>query len=261
MKPYDWYIQSANSADVDTPEIIGEKLLHTLDSLALADPLLRDWTIGSGNATLEELEIWMEEGGEEPAPIRMVPLAEARDDMTALVQANVQRDDWGEAQPAQGYALTVVSGAENKSRSVNLSLNVGSQFNDNNWSVRFGAFGEPFDPALVDLRLMDGLFRTMTSFWPTPWARLRGSAIEYEDAPGVIGRTTVETVRHDIAWMGYLSTELAAGFAPPPELITERTAGGLLMLSSRERPDPSNADQMRKSDLLDSIMEEHYPAS
>lgn len=59
--------------------------------------------------------------------------------------------------------------------------------------------------------------------------------------------------------MGYLSAERASGFEPPAELISERTAdGGILMFSSEARPDPANADQIRRSELLRAIMDARY---
>ncbi len=140
-------------------------------------------------------------------------------------------------------------------------MRAGSEFDQNCWSVNFGAPGAKApDPTLITFPVMDGVFRTMTLIWPTPWARLRGSTVEYEERAGVIGRTSVETFRRDITWMGYLSADLAPGFIPPADLISERTSdGGVLMYAAQERPDPANADQMRRCDLLGAIMDKYYP--
>jgi hypothetical protein len=46
----------------------------------------------------------------------------------------------------------------------------------------------------------------------------------------------------------------------PADLIIEQTAdGGVIMISADERPDPANRDQMRRSDLLGSIMDMYRP--
>jgi len=261
MTNYNWSIQSVNSAKIETPTIIGKKYLRTLDALSEIDPVLSDWTISRSESSMDELLAWAESGAEEPSPVEAVPLEQARLDMTALVEANVQCDDWGEPQPDEGYSLVSNNQHNQTPRSVSVSVTAGSKFDFNRWSVDFGEIGRnPPDPSIITYPILGGAFRIMTSLWPTPWATVRGSNVEYADRPGVIGTTKVETSRHDITWMGYLSAELARGLAPPADLICERTSdGGLLMISSEERPDPDNADQMRRSDLLGAIMDKAYP--
>jgi hypothetical protein len=261
MNNYSWSTQSANSRGVEDSAAIGEKYLRTLDALGHIDPVLKGWIIWDSNCSLEELEAWADAGALEPAPVRPIPLEQARGDMTALVEANVHRDDWDEPQPDEGYSLVANNGPDPTARSVCVSVTAGSEFNYNQWSVMFGDPARiPPDPALMTYPIMDGLFRTMTSIWPTPWAKLSGSVVDYEERPGIVGTTNVETFRHDITWMGYLSAECAPGFEPPADLISERTAdGGLLLISAEERPDPANADQMRRSDLLTAIMDKYCP--
>jgi hypothetical protein len=261
MRNYSWFIQSTSSSGVEEPAVIGEKYLRTLDTLSRIDPVFGGWTIWEDHCTLDELEAWVEDGEKEPAPIRPVLIEDARLNMNALVEANVQLDDWGESRPDEGYHL----GASNKDnltpRSVYVSVTAGSKFNYNKWYISLGELGpNPSDPSVITYPILGGAFRVMTSIWPTPWAKLSGSAAEYEERPGIVGTTRVETFRHDITWMGYLSAELAPGFEPPADLISERTAdGGLLMISAEERPDPANADQMRRSDLLTAIMDKYFP--
>jgi hypothetical protein len=260
MNSYDWFMQSALSRGVEDPAAIGEKYLRTLDALSRIDPVLRGWIIWQSNCSLEDLEAWAEAGALEPAPVRPIPLEQARLDMTDLVEANVCRDDWDEPQPDEGYSLVANNGPDRTARSVGVSVTAGSEFNYNQWSVMFGDPARiPPDPSIMTYPILGGVFRVMTSIWPTPWAKLSGSTAEYEERPGVVGRTSIETFRHDITWMGYLSAGCAPGFQPPAELISERTAdGGLLMISAEERPDPTNAEQMRRSDLLGAIMQKYH---
>jgi hypothetical protein len=186
---------------------------------------------------------------------------EARQNMTALVETNVQLDEWGDPQPDDGYNLIANNKYNQTSRNVSVIVHAGAKSLHNEWNINFGAGSRsPADPSMITYPIIGGIFRTMTSIWPTPWAMVRGSAVEHEYRPGVIGRTSAETFRHDISWMGYLSAELACGFTAPPELISEPTAdGGVLMMSNEERPDPADPDQMRRSDLLGSIMDKYFP--
>jgi len=266
MRNYSWSIQTAHSSGVEAPAVIGEKYLRTLDALSRIDPVLSGWTIWENGATLDELEEWAENDFPEPALIRPFSVEQARQNMTALVETNVIRDDWGEPQPDEGYSLVANNQFNETSRNVGVSVRAGSKFNYNDWHVSTGDPGSgPPHPSIITYPILGGAFRVMTSIWPTPWAKLSGSTVEYEERPGVvggitIGTTRVETFSHDITWMGYLSAECAPGFEPPADLISERTAdGGLLLISAEERPDPANADQMRRSDLLTAIMRQYYP--
>jgi len=256
MRDYSWSMQSAASGGAEEPSTIGEKYVRTLDALSRIDAVLTGWTIWRSDCSLDELLAWAEEGAQEPAPVKPVPLEQARRDMTSLVEANVRRDDWNEPQPDEGYSLVSNNRYNLTARNVCVSVTAGSEYNQNKWSVTFGDLGStPPDPSIMSFPITNGIFRTMTSTWPTPWATLSGIAVGREEAPGVIGTTSVVTSRHDITWMGYLSARIAPGFEPPSDLISERTAdSGILMMSAPERPDPANADQMRRSDLLTSIM-------
>jgi hypothetical protein len=67
-------------------------------------------------------------------------------------------------------------------------------------------------------------------------------------------------------WILYLSAPFVRGLAPPSELKCDPTPGGGVILSAMlERPDPNNADHMRRARLLGQILEERigegrYPA-
>ena len=50
-----------------------------------------------------------------------------------------------------------------------------------------------------------------------------------------------------IPWLGYLSAPLASGFELPPEILTERTPdGGLLMTATKERLGPTVPEHRRR---------------
>jgi hypothetical protein len=254
-------MRSSDSGGVETPDVIGEKYIRTLDALSRADPALSGWVIWEDHTTLDQLVAWVEDGEKEPAPIRPVPIEEARKAMTALVETNVYLDEWGEEHPDHGFTIIAVNRYNKTPRGVSVTVHAGSKHKENDWSVDFGDGGlAPPDPSLINFPMMDGIFRTMISTWPTPWARLRGSTSDSELRPAFIGWTSVETFRHEITWIGYLSAALAPGFEPPPDLISERMPdGGVLMLSARGRPDPANAEEMRRSALLTEIMDQYFP--
>lgn len=259
MRRYHWFMQSAFSSGVDTPAAIGQNFLQTLDAMSRVDPVLDGWVIWERHCTLDELEAWVEDGKPEPAPIRPIAIDDARRNMTGLVETNVILNDWGEEQPDEGYRLSASTQHNQTPLGVNVSVSAGGKFNYNYWRLNFGAdWTSPPDPALLSFPIMSGLFRTMASAWSTPWAFLRGTTSEHELRPSSLGfgYTSVETFRRNITWMAYLSAEQAKGFEAPPELIAERTAeGGLILTAFQDPPDPSNADQMRRSDILGAIMD------
>ena len=59
-------------------------------------------------------------------------------------------------------------------------------------------------------------------------------------------------------WLSYLNSERAANVVVPPEIKTERTPdGGLLMIAAETRFDPTNVEHMRPSRLMAQIMIDH----
>jgi hypothetical protein len=55
--------------------------------------------------------------------------------------------------------------------------------------------------------------------------------------------------------MAYFNAERAARFVPPHDILTERTPdGGLLMIATEARLDPTNAGHMKQSRRLAEIM-------
>ena len=59
-------------------------------------------------------------------------------------------------------------------------------------------------------------------------------------------------------WLSYLNSERAANVVVPPEIKTERTPdGGLLMIAAETRFDPTNVEHMRPSRLMARIMIDH----
>jgi hypothetical protein len=60
-----------------------------------------------------------------------------------------------------------------------------------------------------------------------------------------------------VPWMAYLSAPIAARLELPPEIVTEHTPdGGLLMIATEERLDPENPEHRRRARLLGETMTE-----
>jgi hypothetical protein len=58
-----------------------------------------------------------------------------------------------------------------------------------------------------------------------------------------------------IPWLAYLSVPLAAGLELPPEILTERTPdGGLLMIAAEERLDPTDPEHLSRALILAETM-------
>ena len=58
-----------------------------------------------------------------------------------------------------------------------------------------------------------------------------------------------------IPWLGYLSAPLASGFELPPEILTERTPdGGLLMTATKERLGPTVPEHRRRLRVIAETM-------
>jgi hypothetical protein len=84
------------------------------------------------------------------------------------------------------------------------------------------------------------------------WANASAMGQRGEVAPGI---PSFPDSSYGIPWLSYLSKPLAAGIAPPPGLLSERTPdGGLLMITTQDRLDPTDPEQMRRSHAIADIM-------
>jgi hypothetical protein len=65
-----------------------------------------------------------------------------------------------------------------------------------------------------------------------------------------------------IPWIAYLSAEHAAGVALTPDILTERTPdGGLLMSATTDRLDPDNPEHVRRSRIIAEVMIARFDTS
>jgi hypothetical protein len=238
-------------ADDESPATMGARFLNTLDQLGPVDQAMSNWMF------LDTVNYVV------------VPMAEVRPTITAFTEHNVSRDDYGEPDPREGYYLAA-RGAKIPSefgtpQTVQVTVDAGSQW-INQASFEVGAIGCPPDLALVTYPIYRRALEILASIWPCPWVDAYVFAPNFPPLePGVA--TPIEGgPRFRDIWISYLSPSLAAGFAPPADLVCERTPGGGLILSAvQERLDPANPEHMRRSSLLQEIMieragEDEHPA-
>lgn len=58
-----------------------------------------------------------------------------------------------------------------------------------------------------------------------------------------------------IPWIGYLSSALSASVKLTPEIATERTPdGGLLLIATEDRLDPDNPEHLRRARIIAETM-------
>jgi len=228
-----------------TPAAIGQRFLSTLRQLGPLSPAMSNWQLG-----------------DPPIP-RWVPLADVAPRMTEVVEHNVQLDDDRDPYPEDGYCV-VSQGSAVPSEfggpdKIHLAANVGGRWL-NKLEFEVGSLVSPPDLLLVTYPIYKGALEALAANWPCPWAL--AFAFTPSDEPA--GRWVNEKDLYarmrapfEVAWIAYLSAPLAKGLAPPPEIVSERTPGGGVILSAmQERLDPANSEHMRRSRMLEAIMDE-----
>jgi hypothetical protein len=249
---YSYIIRSSWEGRVESPAAIGRKFVKTLDALSGVDPILASWKI----ARAFDLSLY--------------PLDEARSHIASLIEDWVSRNDFKEPSPDYGYHAKALAGEFGDARSVNFNLDAGGQYNSST-ALRFGFFFDvPPDLSIVTYPLCKAALLAINAVWQAPWACAQafGSApvMTPVDIGGVQG-TRIDSVAplsgdptfpnsiFHIPWIAYLSAEFTTGVKLPPEVLTERTRdGGLLMTATKERLDPNDPEHARRARILAETM-------
>lgn len=91
--------------------------------------------------------------------------------------------------------------------------------------------------------------------WPPVWACAYASKMDYEKSPFFPGAELFPFSAFHIPWLGDLSASLTSGLELPPEILTERTPdGGLLMSATEDRLDLTMPDHWRRARMIAEIM-------
>jgi hypothetical protein len=238
LSEYDYSIQSGGFDPANDPQSIGARFLKTLDDLSEIAPEFSNWLL-TDSVKLKQLK-----------------LADVRDKIGALVENNVSRDDFGEPDPSDGYYMAAFNHPAASPKTISFSA-VTLRGNIDTTQMCFGGKPEGVDASLVNYPLFRASMLAIIANWSCEWATATGFKIKLRHVPeGPAIRVETESFHHP-TWFAYLCAGRATGLALPPDMITQRTAnGGLLMIAGEERLDSSNLAQMKHADLLTAIMSE-----
>jgi hypothetical protein len=233
---------------------LGAKFLATLDALTELDAnIFPDWEVGDLPA------------------MKGYPLAIARSRIAEIIGHNVQCDEYGHPQPEDGYSAAAHTTIAARSHRMRLWIGMG----DNTLWLKTGDWKVFPDPAVVTFPLFKAALLVIHSIWPSPWACAQAFRSNTVEVPSPTGRgytlergpmipaepTFPRSIFH-IPWIAYLAAPLASGVELPPEIQTERTSdGGLLMIATEERLDPDLPEHARRARILAETLIAHTATS
>lgn len=126
---------------------------------------------------------------------------------------------------------------------------------DGEMSLRFGDVLQPTDPLIVTYRLFREALLATSVIWQPLWAYVSAFTTDYWKGPIVAGAPVIRHNPFFIPWIAYLSPAVTRGFVVEPDLRTESTAdGGLLMSATNERLDLANPEHLRRARILAETM-------
>lgn len=235
---FGYSIRSKLPAHSERPASIGAKFIDTLDTLSRIDPVVfPNWQV---------MDL--------PA-IASLPLAAARPRIAGIVENNVSRDDLGEPDPDWGgYTADAFTGHGLSPRRMSLRIVAGAK-REGETDLEAGEHDMFPDPAVVTYPVFKAALLAINAIWPSVWACANAFRMDYDSVPLVPGAALFPYSRFHIPWLAYLSAPLAADAKLPPEIKTERTPdGGLLMIATDERLEPSNPEHLRRARFLAQTM-------
>lgn len=258
---YTYYIRAEWQGYVEAPDLVGAKFVKTLDALSSIDPLLSNWHIIDAHA------------------LSLVPLAAARTRIARIIETNVPRDDFDKPDRVYGYHASARVSAARGSRNVSFEIHAGGKLVGDTM-LTFGEHDVAPDLTIVTYALFKAALLAINSVWLPAWTcaqAFRSGAIQAPFELGVaqgfelkgvpqipIDPTFRDSVFH-IPWLAYLCAPLSAGLKVTPEILTERTSdGGLLMSAVGGRLDPTNPEHVRRARILAETMiacTGHQPAA
>jgi hypothetical protein len=234
----------------EKPAVTGAKFLQTLDALSGIDPLFSGWQVYRN---------WQIDEDDQP---RLLPLDTARNCITEIVESGISRDDFNEPTPQLGYSVGATFGARGSRRVAFLAWTGNRTF-----KLEFGERDVASDLSIVTYARFKAALLAMIAAWNAKWAyahavRRDMVKVPVAFAPGVpafriespppvpIDPTFPKSVFH-VPWIIYLSAQRAADLKLTPEILTERTPnGGLLMSATTDRLDPTNPEHLRRARIL-----------
>ncbi|HEY3798189.1 MAG TPA: Imm52 family immunity protein [Caulobacteraceae bacterium] len=230
------------SARATSPAAIAKTFLSTLDKMSAADSLLTNW----GNFKFHE-------DGSRTG----VSLDAVRADFSRFVTGCPSVDYEGEP---NGFSVGMVSDfapeMEPDDRTAVSGVHAGDPTRDR-FEFWNGSYLGPANPDVVTYPRYRLVFRTLVNAWSPAWARATCSVPGKYPAE-VSGDPTFPYSGFQMPWMAYLAPDRAGPVKPPPQVITERTSdGGLIMIAAETRLIPGDPVHMKASRAIAEIMIEH----
>jgi hypothetical protein len=225
------------------------KFVETLDALSGIDPIFAEWQIADFRAD---------------SPFSLVS---ARSRIAAITESNVARNDFDEPYPDEGYHGVALAGMFKDPRSALFNVHAGGKY-ESDTELEIGDFIRRVlsDLSVVTYPLFKAALLAINRIWRAPWAcaqAFRSGTVAVPVNFGGVQATRIDglpEVPNDpsfpysifhVPWMGYLSERLADGITLAPEILTERTPdGGLLMSATEERLDPGNTEHLRRARIV-----------
>jgi hypothetical protein len=235
---FDYSIRSRLPINLESPASIGAKFVETLDALSRVDPtIFTNWAV---------MDL--------PA-VSSLPLAAARSRIADIVENNVSRDDFHAPDPDYGYSAVAFSDNVVESRRVHLRIRSGGKF-ERTTCLETGDWKVLPDPTIVTYPIFKDALLAINAIWPPLWACSYAFKVDYFEVPLAPGAPLFPYSRFHVPWMGYLPASLTKPFVlPPPEIIIERTPdGGLLMIATEDRLDPTNPEHLRRARIIAEAM-------
>jgi hypothetical protein len=236
LKDYDYSLQGGGYGALNDPEWIGARFVKTLDDLSEVNSIYSNWLLT------------------DTVKLKQVKLSDVRDDITALVKNNVERNDADEPDPVWGgYYMCAFNAPVGGPRTVSFSVFAAAK-TIQHFQLKYGRDGS-VDPALVSTSLFKASLEPILANWPCDWATATGFKSELSYTPtGPYIRVGTSSF-HRPTWLAYLAAGRTSNLTPPAGLTAERTNnGGLLMISAPDGPDPSDPAQVERADRLTAFM-------
>jgi hypothetical protein len=237
---FNYEIRSSFPPHPEGPATLGAKFLNTLDALSRVDPtVFYDWQVIDLRA---------------PPPL---PLESVRPRIAEIIESGVHRNDReSPPEPLFGYNAAALTNNPIGSHRLTLIINAGGKVKGGYTWLQTGEWQVLPDPSIVTYPIFKTALLTINANWPAPWACAYAYRKDYDTVPLIPGAPLFPSSIFAIPWMGYLSARLTTPFVlPPPEIQTERTPdGGLLMIATEDRLDPTNPEHLRRARIIAKTM-------